>query len=295
LLQFHAPRRREPGAGGVVFLAKLTAKLAADRGQESMSAQDIRRQTPYLRRYARALTGSQAQGDDFVHATLKGLSDGRILFDPGLPARTALFKAFHTVWRRTLNGHSIDAPGRQAAADRRLLRLSPELRTALLLVVMECFSLRETALILQIAPEAARERYEQAEQAIDAQLATDVLIIEDEPIVALDLDRLVRSLGHRVAGVASTRAEAVGIALDQRLGLILADVRLADGSSGLDAARDILRAFHIPVIFITAFPERLLTGQGAEPVFLVAKPFQDATVKALIGQALFFHEPERAA
>jgi DNA-directed RNA polymerase specialized sigma24 family protein/CheY-like chemotaxis protein len=258
-----------------------------------MNPQDIVRQTPYLRRYARALTGSQAEGDDFVQAALEALLHRRVLLDPGLPVKTALFKCFHAVWRRALNGHSIDAPGR--VADRRLLKLMPELRTALLLVMMEGFTIRETALILQIPPEMALDRYEQAEQAIDEQLATNVLIIEDEPIVALDLDRLVRSLGHKVVGVAATRAEAMNVAGAHSLGLILADVRLADGSSGLDVASDILRAFDIPVIFITAFPERLLTGARREPAFLVTKPFQDSTVKALIGQALFFHEPKTLA
>jgi CheY-like chemotaxis protein len=149
--------------------------------------------------------------------------------------------------------------------------------------------------VLQLSLEAAQERFEQAERAIDAQLVTDVLIVEDEPIVALDLDRLVRSLGHRVAGVASTRTEARQLSEGRPLGLVLADVRLADGSSGLDVATDILTDFDIPVIFITAFPERLLTGEGQEPAFLVAKPFQDATVKAVIGQALFFHQPRPAA
>jgi DNA-directed RNA polymerase specialized sigma24 family protein/CheY-like chemotaxis protein len=257
-----------------------------------MSTKDILRLTPYLRRYGRALTGSQAEGDELVQETLKALRDRRPELDPGLPIKTALYKAFHGVWRRALNGHSIDAPGN--SADRRLMSLTPELRTALLLVLMEGFSIREAAAILQIEPEAARARYDRAEMAIDRQLATTVLIIEDEPIVALDLERLVGDLGHEVVGVAATRAEALALAARRPLGLVLADVRLADGSSGLEAASDILSQFDIPVIFITAFPERLLTGDRPEPAFLVAKPFQDAAVKALIGQVLFFHEPRRA-
>jgi DNA-directed RNA polymerase specialized sigma24 family protein len=254
-----------------------------------MSVQEITRHTPYLRRYARALIGSQAGGDDFVQATLESLLQGRGELDPGLPVKTALFKAFHAIWRQSFNGHSIDAPGHPV--DRRLMKLTSEHRTALLLVMMEGFSLRETGHILGISPEQARERFVAAEQAVERQLATNVLIIEDEPIVALDLDRLVRDLGHRVVGVAGTRSEAIALADGRQLGLILADVRLADGASGMDVASEILRAFDIPVIFITAFPERLLTGEKREPAFLVTKPFQDATVKAMIGQALFFHEP----
>jgi CheY-like chemotaxis protein len=254
-----------------------------------MNAKDIARQTPYLRRYARALTGSQEEGDEFVRAALSALEEGPLELDPGLPVRTALYKTFHKVWRRQFNGHSIDAPGH--VADRRLMMLSPEHRTALLLVMMEAFTIREVSHILGIAPELALERYEGAEQAMERQLATNVLIIEDEPIVAMDLDRLVTDLGHHVLGVAATREEAVAMTHGETLGLILADVRLADGANGREVAADLLRSFDAPVIFITAFPERLLTGEAFEPAFLVTKPFQDAAVRALIGQALFFHEP----
>jgi len=75
----------------------------------------------------------------------------------------------------------------------------------------------------------------------------------------------------------------------KRPGLVLADVQLADGSSGIDAVSDILGEFDVPVIFITAFPERLLTGERPEPTYLISKPFQPENVKAAISQALFFH------
>jgi CheY-like chemotaxis protein len=261
-------------------------------GLTPMNAKDITRQTPYLRRYARALTGSQAQGDEFVRTALSALEEGRLELDPGLPVRAALYQAFHKVWRRQFNGHSIDAPGH--AVDVKLMKLSPEHRTALLLVVMEAFTIRDVSHILGIDPDLALERYEAAEQSMQQQLATNVLIIEDEPIVAMDLDRLVTGLGHRVLGVAATRDEAAMMTRGQQLGLILADVRLADGSCGREVAADLLLNFDAPVIFITAFPERLLTAERCEPAFLVTKPFQDDAVKALIGQALFFHEPHSA-
>jgi hypothetical protein len=53
-----------------------------------------------------------------------------------------------------------------------------------------------------------------------------------------------------------------------------------------------LTTFEAPVIFITAYPERFLTGERPEPAFLIAKPFQPATVSAIASQALFF---ERSA
>jgi len=125
-----------------------------------------------------------------------------------------------------------------------------------------------------------------------------VLIIEDEPIIALDLTRLVRDMGHIVAGAAATRSEAVRLAEEIRPGLLLADIRLADGTSGMDAAVEIRRQHNVPVIFITAFPEYLLTGERPEPAFLITKPFREDAVKALVGQALFFHtlmQPEQVA
>ena len=185
-----------------------------------------------------------------------------------------------------------DAPEREVA-DERLQTLTPEHRTALLLMLMEGFSPHDVSAILQVSVPVVEARFRAAQDDIERQLATKVLIIEDEPIVALDLERLVQDLGHMLAGVAATRSEAVKLALEGEPGLVLADVRLADGSSGLDAVTDILQSFDIPVIFITAFPERLLTGERPEPAFLVTKPFHEEAVKALIGQALFFHKPQR--
>ena len=123
---------------------------------------------------------------------------------------------------------------------------------------------------------------------IDSQIKARVLIIEDEPIIAMDIETIVRDLGHEVTGIAVTRDEAVEQARLHKPGLVLADIQLADGSSGLDAVDDILSTGSMPVIFITAYPERLLTGDRPEPTYLVTKPFQEATVRAAISQALFF-------
>ncbi len=250
----------------------------------------IVRQAPYLRRYARALTGSQAQGDDLVQATLEELLSGALRLDPDAPLRPALFRALYTAWRRS-GGY---AAGAGTGADERLQTLSPEHRAALLLVAMEGFTTFEAAQVMGVAPPELERKLAQAQAELERQLATDVLIIEDEPIIALDLTRLVRELGHNVGGVATTRDEAVETARGVRPGLVLADIRLADGSSGMDAASEILKSFDIPVIFITAFPEHLLTGERPEPAFLITKPFREEAVKALIGQALFFHKPQAA-
>jgi CheY-like chemotaxis protein len=229
-----------------------------------------------------------------VRATLESLIGSEQKLAGPLPVRVALFRAFHVTWRKALNGHSIDAPrsaGGSLMADQRLQRMTPEHRTAILLILMEGFTAAEAALILDVPQVEVERRFEAAQRSIEKQLATDVLIIEDETLIAQGLESLVSEMGHRVTGVASTRDQALALAERRAPGLVLADVRLADGSSGIEAAGEIQKTMDVPVIFITAFPERLLTGERPEPVFLVSKPFNDETVKALIGQALFFHQP----
>lgn len=265
-------------------------RMQPDGEDASRMPKQIVRQAPYLRRYARALTGSQARGDDLVQATLEALLSGEAKLDADTPLRPALFRALYGAWRRSPEG----AAPSGSAADQRLQTLSPEHRAALLLVSMEGFTPFEAAQVMDVAPAALESKLAEAEAELERQLATDVLIIEDEPIIALDLTRLVRELGHRVAATAATHDEAVTAARETRPGLVLADIRLADGSSGMEAATEILKSFHIPVIFITAFPEHLLTGERPEPAFLITKPFREDAVKALIGQALFFHAPREA-
>jgi CheY-like chemotaxis protein len=144
-------------------------------------------------------------------------------------------------------------------------------------------------------PEDVERAILDAQKTIDSQLASKVLIIEDEPIIALDLENLVTELGHRVVAVAATKDDAVAKAKSERPGLVLADINLGEGGSGIDAVSEILASFDIPVIFITAYPEKLLTGERPEPTYLIAKPFLPETVQATVGQALFFHPVAREA
>jgi CheY-like chemotaxis protein len=168
-------------------------------------------------------------------------------------------------------------------------------RQAFLLVAMEEFTLEEAALVLEMSPDDVRSLLEDANQDIAKQIATNVVIIEDEPLIVMDLELLVQALGHRVVRVARTERQAIDAIRQTRPGLVLADIQLADGSSGIDAVNEILQTFSVPVIFITAFPERLLTGTKPEPTFLIRKPYQPDAVKAAISQALFFDIRGRSA
>jgi len=247
---------------------------------------------PYVRRYARALTGDQATGDAYVRVALEAVAAGDRVIESNMTPRVALYHVFHAIWCST--GAQLEAPRPDAGGPgdnpaERLMRIAPRSRQAFLLTALEGFTPSETAQILETDFEEVERLIADAQVEIDAELATEVLIIEDEPVIAADIEALVRDLGHKVLDIAATRGEAREAVARRAPGLVLADIQLADGSSGIDAVKDILGRFNVPVIFITAFPERLLTGERPEPTFLITKPFQPETVKAAIGQALFFH------
>jgi len=254
-------------------------------------ASTILPQLPYLRRFARSLTGRQESGDAYVASVLEALIADPSLFPADESVRCALYRLFLKTWDSvSVNGHSEMVIESDAASisDRRLEAITPRPRQAFLLVAMEGFSLEEAAKVLDVTPAQFEKLLDTASREIAEQVATDVLIIEDEPLIAMDLENVVTSIGHRVRHVARTRKEAVAAFKAKRPSLILADIQLADGSSGLDAVNDILGEVEVPVIFITAFPEQLLTGLRPEPTFLIPKPFKSETVKAVISQALFF-------
>ena len=253
----------------------------------SMS-QAVSRHVPYLRRYARALTGSQSAGDAYVAATLEALIEDPAVLSGGASLRVALYRTFARIWTSVpVNEESEPADARHRV-EQRLTHITPRPRQAFLLVAVEGFSEQEGAQILGVDVATLRALVEESGRELAAEIATDVLIIEDETFIAMDLEGLIESLGHHLVGVARTHAEAVTLAKVRQPGLILADIQLADGSSGLDAVNELLKSFEVPVIFITAYPERYLTGERPEPAFLIAKPFQPTTVSAVISQALFF-------
>ena len=244
---------------------------------------------PFLRRFARALCGTQAAGDAYVAATLEAILADPDCFDAELDPKVALYKLFLRGWRNVpLNDHVDLRALNESGASRNLAAISLEPRMAFLLSAVESFSPREIAQIMDCSEVEAADLIDRAGREIAEQIRTTVLIIEDEPLIALDIQTLVEQLGHDVTTIARTHTEAVRAALKRRPGLILADIQLADGSSGLDAVNEILGTQEVPVIFITAFPERFLTGQAPEPAFLITKPFSADSVKAVISQALFF-------
>ena len=269
-------------------------------------SQAIAPHLPHLRRFARALTGSQKGGDAYVVETLEAIVADPSSFGTKDDAKTELYRLFLKLWGAVAVNSSTDggaASPEEIGTSRRLEAISLQPRIALLLTALEGFTNQEAAKTLDCSTGEFKALIDKANAEIAAQISTDVLIIEDEPLIALDLQNLVEELGHNVIDVARTHREALqAVQTRTQPGLILADIQLADGSSGLEAVNEILESFEVPVIFITAYPERFLTGAPPEPAFLIAKPFSVDTLRAVISQVLFFDrkshrrsEPQAAA
>ncbi len=249
-------------------------------------AENLRPHLPYLRRYARALTGSQNSGDAFVKAALEA-----IIADPSSVSeednvRVQLYRVFSRIWESAHVRLSEDPDS--SSAQNRLNAIPPISRQVLLLTALEGFSASEVAVIADVGENSVNGLLEDAIADIDRETRADVLIIEDEVLISMELQQIVAGLGHRVSGTATTHKGALEAVAKSKPSLVLADIQLADGSSGIDAVKDILEKISVPVIFITAFPERLLTGERPEPTFLITKPFQPNAIRAAISQALFF-------
>ncbi|SMF78993.1 Response regulator receiver domain-containing protein [Tistlia consotensis] len=242
-------------------------------------------QLPHLRRFARALTGDQVTGDNHVEAVLQTVLARPELLSRASDPRVALYRILLSTCRSL---DLSDLAKATSAGERTLRRMTPLPRQAFLLHSLEGLRAEQVAEAMAIGTEEAERLIETASHEIARQLTTRILIIEDEPVIALDLEALVEGSGHSVAGIASTHREALELAEAHPPGLVLADVQLADKSSGLDAVNDLLENLCVPVIFITAYPERLLSGRRPEPAFVVTKPYSADTVLALISQALFF-------
>lgn len=248
---------------------------------------------PYLRRYGRAISGSQSSGDALVARLLETLVAHPDAVDLSGDLRIQLYRMVHDNFGLAVqqaDSSDEQVPADTAIADARLSRIPSLARQALLLTAVEGFSAADVGLIIGRDAASVDALVAEAMDEIDRQTRARILIIEDEPIIAMDIEMIVRDLGHDVVGVATTHREAVSEAQKHQPGLVLADIQLADNSSGIEAVQEILTGMQVPVIFITAFPERLLTGDRPEPAFLLTKPYQPATLRAAISQVLFFDE-----
>jgi CheY-like chemotaxis protein len=247
---------------------------------------------PFLRRFARAMTGSQVSGDRYAAASLEAILADRSVLD-GMDVKVGVFKVLYSIWASAGAPVEEGETGLTAKAQKHLAGLTQDSREALLLHTIEGFSFDAIGVIIGIDGSEAEQLVQVARAEMVDSVSGSVMIIEDEAIIAMDLESIVSDMGNRITGTANTRDQAVSLGQADAPDLILADIQLADNSSGIDAVNDLLAALGPrPVIFITAFPERLLTGNKPEPAFLISKPYTVDQVVSAVSQAMFFSSTE---
>ena len=259
----------------------------AESAPTNKVSEAISRALPFLRRYARAVTGSQKRGDEWVR-----LCAEVVLQQPDLIAKTedtklGVFTLFHRLQQPF--GNLDDNGGEDSVSGRlkeSLTDMAPLQRQVLLLTVLEGFTVEDAGHILDIGLEKAESSLEDARRELQRVAAVRILVIEDEAVIALDVADIVRNAGHQVVGIAATEKTAIELAKQHSPHLVLADIQLRGGDSGIAAVNQIMKSMTVPVIFVTGFPERLLTGKQVEPAFVISKPFDPDLLRAAIAQAL---------
>ncbi len=115
-----------------------------------------------------------------------------------------------------------------------------------------------------------------------------ILIVEDEIIIALDIQNRLKYLGHYVTAIASSGAEAVQKVKETSPDLVLMDIRIKGERDGIETAETIRHCFGTPCIFLTAYADqdRLARARLMFPFGYILKPFQDSDLKIAIEMAL---------
>ncbi|AQX31281.1 DNA-directed RNA polymerase specialized sigma subunit, sigma24 family [Bartonella schoenbuchensis R1] len=158
---------------------------------------------PYLRRFARSVTGSQSSGDAYVAAMLEALITDISIFPKASSDRIGTYRLFCHLFDQTTPNIAEPLPqfGLEQKANAKLSYLTPRARQAFLLIAVEGFNEREASEIMNIDAQQFHQFLNQASIDISAQIATQIMIIEDEPLIAMDIEQMVANLGHQVVGL----------------------------------------------------------------------------------------------
>ena len=258
-------------------------------------ARQLQAHLPYLRRYARALTGATDRGDDLVTRCVEVAMMAPTRFGLADESRVPLYALLNLLFDEEGTDGSREGGGRPAPSPHpieRALSQLPELeRRVYLLVALEDLSLPDVAQVLHITPADAVQRLTRARNGVRGALTQRVLVVEDNPILALEIGSLVTDMGHVVCGTAANEREALELAEVERPTLALLDVRLADGDNGIEVARALRQQKALRTIFVTAFDDELLERDARHLGQVVRKPFTADAVKAAISRAVFMPTP----
>ena len=126
-------------------------------------------------------------------------------------------------------------------------------------------------------------------------MAAGILVVEDEPVVALDLRTRLTRMGYIVVETVARGEDAVALAGTLSPNLILMDIRLRGGMDGIAAAEEIRNRYGLPVIYLTAHADEATVDRAriTEPFGYILKPFDERELRTVIEMALYKHDAER--
>jgi DNA-directed RNA polymerase specialized sigma24 family protein/CheY-like chemotaxis protein len=261
-------------------------------------ARRLMAQLPYMRRYGRALTGSTTSGDDLVTRAVEAALSEPERYNLESDDEPVTRRRLYTLLNQLFDSNPGANPGATASSgepghpiETALSSLPERERRVFLLVSLEELSTPHAADVMGVAADEARDALGRAQNAMREQLVANILIVEDDAIIAYDLTETVLGMGHKVCGTAATMEEALAAAAANQPSLALMDLRLAHGGSGITTAQALRETRALPIIFVTAFAEEL-KQRGLDylgPV--IKKPFTREQIERAITQAVFTPRP----
>lgn len=240
--------------------------------------------TATVRQFARAIFADRLIGDELTRLAL-----AKVNIDPNssTDSLTDLLHAFLHTWRMASSGKRTEE---SLFSDEALFAALPEPpgddRLMLLLVDVLSFTPETAAKIIAMNDRDPHKALELGRQLISLPRNAQAMIIEDEPLIAADLREILTSMGIEVCGEANTADKAVAMSRRQKPNIILADYNLIGMKTGADAVMEIQDKHDCPIVFITGYPEQVLTGEDVEPDFVISKPYRIESVKAAVAHCL---------
>ncbi len=240
---------------------------------------------PYLRRYARALTADTTRGDDLVAEALPIALADPVTFGLERPDRLKLYGLLNGLC--DADGPRLsDLTGRHPM-EKALAGLPEQERRLFLLVSLEELTVSEAGSVLGLDADAAQAAMTHAQTGLGSALTARIMIVEDDAIIAFDLEETVQRMGHIVCGTAANTQMALATAAEQQPTLALMDLRLAGGDSGITTAQILRQQSALPIIFVTAFGDEL-SRRGLDHLGpVIRKPFSRNDIERAITQAVF--------
>ncbi|MAW82727.1 MAG: hypothetical protein CMI63_21030 [Parvularcula sp.] len=239
----------------------------------------------FVRQFARAVTSDQFLGDEIAAAALQRFDYSAVEGLPDRERQITVFRAFYDAWR------SASAEGGAAFSNRSVLAARPFTaeppRQLVLLVDVIGLEIEKAAALIGVEPSEAKRLLSEERRRIAAtQVSGTALVIEDEPVIALEVAATLETIGLKVLATARTADDAIRLANKHRPDVVMADYDLGAGRTGLDAVREITSTLPVIAIFLTAYPDDVLSGDDYEPTFILTKPFDERALRAAIVHGL---------